>query len=80
VKDFSRLRFWLETTMATVTAVLALVTLAWRDWIETVFGADPDQHSGSLEWLIVASLLVVTLVLSSLARTEWHKTRTVASL
>ncbi len=73
MKAFSRQRFWLEAVAATVTGTLLVLTLLWRDWIEAVFGVDPDQHSGSLEWLIVAALLAITLVLAALARSEWHK-------
>ncbi len=46
--------FWLETSMATITGILFLITLVWRTWIELVFGVDPDKSNGSLEWLIVA--------------------------
>ena len=38
-----RRRFWLETGMAIVTCVLFVVTLLYRDWIEVVFGVDPDN-------------------------------------
>jgi hypothetical protein len=79
MKDFSRLRFWLETVMAFITGALFLVTLVWKDWIEEVFGVDPDSHNGSLEWIVVAACLVATVVLSSLARAEWHKVRTATS-
>jgi hypothetical protein len=80
MKGFSGLRFWLETVMASITGVLFVVTLVWRDWIEEVFGVDPDAHSGSLEWIIVAVCLVSAVVLSSLARSEWRKLQTVSSL
>lgn len=68
-----RWQFWLETGLATVSGVLFIVTLVWRDWIEDVFGVDPDQHSGSLEWLIVIALLAIALISAALARTEWSR-------
>ncbi len=71
--------FWLETGMATMTAILFVITLVWRDWIEIVFGVDPDKGNGSLEWLIVGALLVVTLVLFTLAGFEWRRARTAAA-
>ena len=40
------------------------------------FGIDPDSRSGTLEWLIVATLLVGTITLFALASYEWRKVRT----
>ena len=71
--------FWLETGMAPITGILFVITLVWRDWIELVFGADPDKSNGSLEWLIVGALLVVTLALFTLAGFEWRRARTIAA-
>lgn len=73
-------RFWLETGMAIVTAILFVVTLAWQDWIEVIFNVDPDQGSGTLEWLIVGILLAVTIALCLLARYEWRKAQPAKSL
>ena len=56
-----RVRFWIESILATVTGVLAVVTIFWHDWIETVFGVDPDHGNGSAEWLAVLALAVVTV-------------------
>ena len=61
--------FRIEATLAVVTGLLGVVTLFWHDWIE-VTGWDPDRHSGSLEWTIVAVLLLVSLSLALLARRE----------
>jgi hypothetical protein len=79
MKPAMRFRFWLETGMATITGVLFVVTLVWRDWIEIVFHVSPDNGSGSFEWLIVGVLLVVTITLSVLARYEWHRARSAMS-
>jgi hypothetical protein len=72
-----RFRFWLEIGAATVTAILFMVTLVWRDWIEIVFRVEPDGGNGSLEWWIVAILLVVTVTLFGLARYEWRRVQTI---
>ena len=74
-----RRRFWLETGMAIVTSMLFVITLVQRDWIETVFGVDPDNRNGALEWLIVGALLVVTIMLFTLASYEWRRARTTIS-
>jgi hypothetical protein len=36
---------------------LTVLTLFWSDWIEGLSGYDPDQHSGTVEYLIVIALL-----------------------
>jgi len=79
MKTALRRRFWLETSMAIVTSVLFVITLVQRDWIEAVFNVDPDSRSGALEWLIVATVLVVTIMLFTLASYEWHRARTTIS-
>ncbi|MBA2952944.1 ABC transporter permease [Nocardioides sp. MAH-18] len=59
-------RFWVELVLTCVSAFLFLLTLASAEWIELVLGVEPDGGDGSLEWLITAGLLVVTIVLSLL--------------
>jgi hypothetical protein len=51
-----------------------VLTLVEREWIELVFGVEPDRGDGSLEWTIVAVLLVATIVFAWLARAEWRRT------
>jgi hypothetical protein len=68
-----RRRYWIEAGLGTLSGILFLLTLMVPDWIEEVFRVDPDQHSGSLEWAIVAVLAVTTVVSSLLARREWRR-------
>ena len=68
-----RRRFWIELGLAVLTGVLTVVTLISHEWIEIVFGVDPDRGSGALEWGIVALLAVATVVSGSLARVEWRR-------
>jgi hypothetical protein len=63
-------RFWIEATLAALTAFLFFLTVAWKEWIEAAFRVDPDGGDGSLEWAIVGGLLVVSLALAALARAE----------
>jgi hypothetical protein len=62
--------FVAEGACAVASAVFALLTLVWRDWIELTFGVDPDHHAGSLEWLIAVGLVALALVFGAMARLE----------
>jgi hypothetical protein len=66
-------------SLAIVSSILFVITLVQKDWIEVLFGIDPDQANGTLEWLIVAALLAVTITLFTLASYEWRRTRTAIS-
>ncbi len=68
-----RHRFWLESVLGSITGCLAVITLFWHDWIEVVFRVDPDRGNGSAEWLIVAALFIVTILLAVAARLEWRR-------
>jgi len=72
-----RYRFWLESILGSITGVSAVVTLFWHDWIEAVFGVDPDKGNGSAEWLIVLILLILTATLAIGAHLEWRHARLV---
>jgi uncharacterized membrane protein len=71
--------FWIEIGLAAITGLLALITPIFPDWIEFVSGWDPDQHNGSVEWIIVVGLFVVTVVMVALAAIEWRRTTATAS-
>jgi uncharacterized membrane protein len=66
--------FWVEVGLAAITGLLALITPIFPDWIEFLSGWDPDQHDGSVEWMIVVGLFIVTFVMVSLAAIEWRRT------
>jgi Mg2+ and Co2+ transporter CorA len=51
------------------------MTLLVPDWIEAVFGINPDQHNGSFEWAIIGLLLTATVACGVLARLEWRRPR-----
>ena len=68
-----RIRIWVELIVGSAAGLLAVVTLFWRDWIEIVFGFDPDHDNGSVELLIVFCLFVVAIVLGVTAK--WERRR-----
>jgi hypothetical protein len=65
----------METAVTSCAGGLGILTMFWHDWIEALTGWDPDHHNGSVEWLIVAALLVVAAVLGALTRREWKLQR-----
>ena len=79
MKNGLRRRFYPESLMGIVTAVLAVVTLVQPDWLEEVFHIDPDGGNGSVEWLIVGGLAVVTVALFSFAAYEWRRASAAAA-
>jgi hypothetical protein len=70
-----RVRFWVEASLALLSAGLGVVTLLWHNWIELLFGVEPDGGDGSFEWGIVVFLLSVAAAFSLLARAEWRRGR-----
>ena len=68
------LRFWAQVVVGGTTGFLFVATPFRPDWIEAICGGfDPDQHSGSIEWIIVMAMVVVTLAM--LGGIPWIKDR-----
>jgi|HubBroStandDraft_1064217.scaffolds.fasta_scaffold359350_1 hypothetical protein len=67
----SMLRVRLEAVIAVFAGALGILTIFWRDWIESLTGWDPDHHNGSAEWLVVAVLLAVAAVMGTVSRRHW---------
>jgi hypothetical protein len=69
----TRIRFWTCAALAVLSAGLALLTLITREWIEVLFGVDPDKGSGALEWAIVIALFVASAALALVARSDMRR-------
>ena len=67
-----------EAGLSAATAILAIITVTSREWIEILTGWDPDHGDGSLEWAIVAVLGLAALASGVAARLEWLRARPVA--
>ena len=64
----------MESASTAASLVLLIVTLIDQEWIEAVFGVDPDRGNGMLEWAIVAVLALVAVGSAVVARAEWRRT------
>jgi hypothetical protein len=74
------LRARIEIVLAAVLGIATVLTAVWPDWIERLSGWDPDGGNGSLEWLIVVVLAVITVAVAALARRDLRVVRRRASI
>ncbi len=68
-------RFWIEAGLGLVSSVLLVVTLTRPNWIELLWGVDPDGGSGAVELSLVAVLALIALGSFVLAGAEWRRAR-----
>jgi hypothetical protein len=68
-------RLWVELALAVISALLTVLTVAWPDWIEGLFGVNPDAGSGSSEWGITLAFFVATVALAALTGRTWRRDR-----
>jgi hypothetical protein len=66
-------RMVIELVLASIGAVLTVVTLIWPTWIETLVGTSPDAGDGSVERWFALGWLVATVVFAVLARRDWRR-------
>ena len=68
-------RAHIETVLAVLALVLAVVTAVWPTWIESLFEVSPDAGTGGTEWWLVAVFLVVAVVAAVSARRDLRAAR-----
>jgi hypothetical protein len=71
-------RLRLEIGLAAVSVLLFVATVAWPEWIEMIFGVDPDHGDGSLEWLIMGVTALCAIGALLRARADWRRLRDTA--
>nr|HXS66585.1 hypothetical protein [Streptosporangiaceae bacterium] len=74
------LRARIEIVLSALLGAATILTAVWPDWIEGLFGFDPDGGNGTAEWWIVAALAVTTLAVAALARRDRRAVRRRASM
>jgi hypothetical protein len=67
------LKPYVEIFVAVALGVISAVTLVWPDWIELVFGADPDGGNGGAEWGVVLGFAAAALIVGLLARRDFRR-------
>jgi hypothetical protein len=72
-------RAWLKSPVAVFTLAAAIATVMHRQWFESLFGIDPDQRSGLLEWAVVSTGIGVSLALTASARNDLRRLRACGS-
>lgn len=70
-----RRQFWAAVVVGGISAVIAVITVVSHEWIEFVFGVEPDNGNGSLEWAIVIVTALIALTCLGWARVEWRRTQ-----
>jgi hypothetical protein len=65
----NRRRCRAEIALGAACFALLALTAAWPDWIEAIFGVEPDGGSGAVEWGLVAVLAACAFGL------PWHGVR-----
>jgi hypothetical protein len=63
----------LDIALAVIFAGTLVATVFWPDWIELVFGAEPDGGIGQSEWTIVATSGLLALASIIVARIRWRQ-------
>lgn len=74
-----RRQFWAAVVVGGSSAVLAVMTLISREWIELLFGVDPDNGSGAVEWGIVLVTAAIAIACLGWARVEWRRAHAAAA-
>jgi hypothetical protein len=73
MRSYGVLLFRIEVALAVLTGVLGVLSLFWRDWIEALTGWSPDRHSGSVEFGLIAVLLITSVSCAVVARRTYRR-------
>jgi hypothetical protein len=68
-------RFPKGTGLATVASFLALLMAVRHDWIELVFGLDPDSRSGLIELGLVVVPVLIAVASATVPYRNWKRLR-----
>ena len=74
MKKYLDFIFLIELMFACLSALLCVLTIVSPEWIEELFGVDPDRGSGSFEWGLVLFSTFLTVLFALLAGRRWYVT------
>ncbi len=69
------LRARIEIVLAAILGMATILTAVWPNWIEGLFGFDPDGGNGTTEWWIVVVLAGTSIAVAALARRDLRVVR-----
>lgn len=75
----SRVRLRVVTVLTAVSALALVASILWPQWIETIFGIEPDGGSGAAEFAISAVLVATTVLFFLLTRLERRRLLTLST-
>ena len=64
---------FVESLLAFLSALALILALAWPQWIEDLFGFEPDGGSGETEWMWAAALAALTVAFVTRAGFAWRR-------
>lgn len=79
MRSYRVLLFRIEVAIAVLTGFLGVLSLFWRDWIEALTGWSPDRQSGSVEFGLIAVLLIASVSCAAVARSTHRRLVTLSS-
>ena len=65
-------RVMVESLLAALSAAALVLTASWPQWIERLFGLEPDGGSGETEWGLALALAALTIVFIARAGRAWQ--------
>ena len=65
-------RVMVESLLAALSAAALVLTSLWPQWIEGLFGLEPDGGSGETEWGLALGLAALTMVFIARAGRAWR--------
>jgi hypothetical protein len=75
IAERTRWRLWLEAGATILAVLFTLVTIAMPAWLEFLFGLDPDNGEGWVEFGVTLALGGVALISATLAVRDYRRRR-----